>query len=569
MPLARREPWSLEEWHVTTSSTTSHTDMAAQEVDGGAAPTHRATRSVDSMRGSDSSRLLSEVAPHLLTPSMINALAKVSLQAGQVSATRDPYPLQRATLLLAPRFSLENPARSLARISTSLLQFSGWGKTRPSARTQPVTSMDIGVLEESQRILAHASEDLDGSFDTGALDEVSDDVPVSLLRGYEATVPGANAGKARRRHIRAQRARGDNSASNARTRRRTERSEQRLLSLDELEAQDAEVAGEMRHLDTRRALYHAEIVNVEAKIAALEATKAGLQQKLLAVREEELELEDERALRETRRADTEHGLAELLELQRHRRAMPGGRGLDASTVLPATHRWKGPVFLPSEHDELPAEVAFMTLEPHVGPTTALDFSEPYGTLVSAAIEDAVRVWDLSTGEDVGRLRGHTDTVSCLQVVDETCITGSQDSTARVFDLRRVDDFEAAARTRMNGGEVSDVPDPCLRTLEGHSCGISALCFDSGSVVTGANDKTMRQWDLETGQCVLTMDILWALSSADHGAPTKYNGPFSYPMPPFEDGSWEMFTDFVGGVQFWGYALASGSGDGGVRMWDCA
>lgn len=43
--------------------------------------------------------------------------------------------------------------------------------------------------------------------------------------------------------------------------------------------------------------------------------------------------------------------------------------------------------------------------------------------------------------------------------------------------------------------------------------------------------------------------------------------FALPTPPYADGSWEMYQDFVGGVQFWGYALASASGDGGVRMWD--
>ena len=39
------------------------------------------------------------------------------------------------------------------------------------------------------------------------------------------------------------------------------------------------------------------------------------------------------------------------------------------------------------------------------------------------------------------------------------------------------------------------------------------------------------------------------------------------MPPYADGTHDPYEDFVGGVQFWGYGLVSGSGDGAVRMWD--
>jgi len=240
----------------------------------------------------------------------------------------------------------------------------------------------------------------------------------------------------------------------------------------------------------------------------------------------------------------------------------------------------------------------MTLGSHTTPITALDISEPYGTLVSASQEDAQpRVWDLLSGVELGRLRGHVGAVHCLQVEDHVCLTGGADGSIRLWDLRRVGDDDDWGEGEMvnlsdvaeeeegeEGTEYSDeskaptanapVRDqPCARVLEGHTQTVTALYFEDECLVTGASDKTLRQWDLTTGQCVMTMDILWAIS---HPSSTTAPSPlqnqtfpcsFSVQMPPYADGTRESYEDFVGGVQFWGYGLVSGSGDGAVRMWD--
>lgn len=48
----------------------------------------------------------------------------------------------------------------------------------------------------------------------------------------------------------------------------------------------------------------------------------------------------------------------------------------------------------------------MTLGDHTAPITALDFTEPYGMLVTAGQDDVVKVWDLCDGDQIGTLRGH-------------------------------------------------------------------------------------------------------------------------------------------------------------------
>jgi WD40 repeat protein len=92
------------------------------------------------------------------------------------------------------------------------------------------------------------------------------------------------------------------------------------------------------------------------------------------------------------------------------------------------------------------------------------------------------------------LEGHSDVVCSLVISPDTAfaISGSYDKTVRVWDLR--------------SGE-------CTQVLEGHSSWVTSVSIspDASFVVSGSLDKTLRVWDLHSGECVcvLSADSLYS------------------------------------------------------------
>ena len=101
----------------------------------------------------------------------------------------------------------------------------------------------------------------------------------------------------------------------------------------------------------------------------------------------------------------------------------------------------------------------------------------------------------------------------------------------------------------------------LFALESHVDEVTALHLRGDTLVSGSADKTLRQWDLVKGRCVQTLDVLWAAAQATATLNTN-NGPWRQ-TGRVSDAS----ADFVGAVQVFDAALACGTADGMVRLWD--
>ncbi|KAI1498679.1 WD40-repeat-containing domain protein [Biscogniauxia marginata] len=252
----------------------------------------------------------------------------------------------------------------------------------------------------------------------------------------------------------------------------------------------------------------------------------------------------------------------------------------ASSTLsrPRKHKSVKRKTMPILHEHFDPGFMIREIKTHQDTITALDFDAPFGTMVTSSMDDSVRVWDLNAGRCIGLLEGHTASVRTLQVEDNILATGSMDATIRLWDLSKAhydpqgsqfgrDDEDEDGMAFENPddqpvdppeGSMADCP---LFTLQSHMDEITALNFRGDVLVSGSADKTIRQWDLEKGRCVQTLDVMWAAAQASVSISTG-------------EGTWRQTgrptassADFVGALQVFESALACGTADGMVRLWD--
>ena len=90
-------------------------------------------------------------------------------------------------------------------------------------------------------------------------------------------------------------------------------------------------------------------------------------------------------------------------------------------------------------------------------------------------------------EKISILSEHTGVVSAVTITPDgtKAVSGSYDKTIRVWDI--------------NSGQ-------CILTLRGHTNGVSAVTItpDGTKIISASHDKTLKVWDINSGQCILTL-----------------------------------------------------------------
>jgi len=177
-----------------------------------------------------------------------------------------------------------------------------------------------------------------------------------------------------------------------------------------------------------------------------------------------------------------------------------------------------------------------------------------GDIIFGTMGNLIEAWKFGSGEYIGSLVGHEDSVNDIDVdVDgHLLVSGADDNVVKLWNTNTM---------------------KCTHTLKGHQGRVLCVKIHRNSIFSGSSDKTVKVWNLETGECSGTLkshsDSIWRIS-AQGNALCSAGIDGIVKVWDLSRGecvkSWKAHSGIVYSISMHVTKIATSSEDGTVKVW---